>query len=93
VELVGVGGQASRQWHPVRCHLRRAHQHQKWARSRGVRERGDFRSVPQLAPINTRSHCGGSPSSQVLSAAQSLSRDSNRLKLEVGKFLNSVRGT
>lgn len=33
----------------------------------------------------------GSASSQVLSAAQSLSGDSNRLKLEVGKFLTSVR--
>jgi methyl-accepting chemotaxis protein len=33
----------------------------------------------------------GSASSQVLSAAQSLSTDSNRLKLEVGKFLDSVR--
>ena len=33
----------------------------------------------------------GSASTQVLSAAQSLSTDSNRLKLEVGKFLNSVR--
>ena len=33
----------------------------------------------------------GSASSQVLSAAQSLSNDSNRLKLEVGKFLTSVR--
>ncbi|MBJ7407778.1 MAG: PAS domain-containing protein [Bradyrhizobium sp.] len=33
----------------------------------------------------------GSASSEVLSAAQMLSRDSNRLKLEVGKFLNSVR--
>ena len=33
----------------------------------------------------------GSASSQVLSAAQSLSGDSNRLKLEVGKFLHSVR--
>jgi methyl-accepting chemotaxis protein len=33
----------------------------------------------------------GSASSQVLTAAQSLSGDSNRLKLEVGKFLNSVR--
>jgi len=32
-----------------------------------------------------------SASSQVLSAAQSLSGDSNRLKLEVGEFLNSVR--
>jgi methyl-accepting chemotaxis protein len=33
----------------------------------------------------------GSASAQVLSAAQSLSRDSNRLKDEVGKFLNTVR--
>src|SRR3977135_3351020 len=33
----------------------------------------------------------GSASSQVLSAAQSLSGDSKRLKLEVGKFLNTVR--
>jgi methyl-accepting chemotaxis protein len=33
----------------------------------------------------------GTASSQVLSAAQMLSGDSNRLKLEVGKFLSSVR--
>jgi methyl-accepting chemotaxis protein len=33
----------------------------------------------------------GSASSQVLAAAKSLSSDSNRLKLEVGKFLNTVR--
>jgi methyl-accepting chemotaxis protein len=33
----------------------------------------------------------GSASSQVLTAAQSLLRDSNRLKLEVGKFLSTVR--
>jgi methyl-accepting chemotaxis protein len=33
----------------------------------------------------------GSASSQVFSAAKSLSSESNRLKLEVGKFLNSVR--
>jgi methyl-accepting chemotaxis protein len=33
----------------------------------------------------------GTASSQVLSAAQSLSGDSNRLKLEVGKFLETVR--
>ena len=33
----------------------------------------------------------GSASSQVLSAAQTLSADSSRLKLEVGKFLDSVR--
>jgi methyl-accepting chemotaxis protein len=33
----------------------------------------------------------GSASSQVLSAAKSLSDDSNRRKPEVGKFLNTVR--
>ena len=33
----------------------------------------------------------GAASEQVLSAAQSLSGDSNRLKLEVGKFLDTVR--
>jgi methyl-accepting chemotaxis protein len=33
----------------------------------------------------------GSASSQVLSSAQSLSLESNRLKLEVGRFLDSVR--
>ena len=33
----------------------------------------------------------GSASSQVLSSAQSLSSESNRLKLEVGKFLSNVR--
>jgi methyl-accepting chemotaxis protein len=33
----------------------------------------------------------GAASSQVLSAAKSLTGDSNRLKLEVGKFLNAVR--
>src|SRR5438552_3669741 len=33
----------------------------------------------------------GTASSQVLSSARSLSQDSNRLKLEVGKFLGSVR--
>ena len=33
----------------------------------------------------------GSASSQVLAAAQTLSSDSNRLKLEVGRFLDTVR--
>jgi methyl-accepting chemotaxis protein len=33
----------------------------------------------------------GSASSQVLAAAQTLSSDSSRLKLEVDKFLDSVR--
>jgi methyl-accepting chemotaxis protein len=33
----------------------------------------------------------GSASSQVLSSAQSLSSESNRLKLEVDRFLDTVR--
>jgi methyl-accepting chemotaxis protein len=33
----------------------------------------------------------GSASSQVLTAAQTLSSESDRLKREVGKFLSSVR--
>jgi methyl-accepting chemotaxis protein len=33
----------------------------------------------------------GSASSQVLSSAQSLSVESSRLKLEIDKFLNTVR--
>ena len=33
----------------------------------------------------------GAAASQVLSAAHSLSSESNRLKLEVGKFLHTVR--
>jgi len=33
----------------------------------------------------------GSASSQMLSAARSLSNDSSRLKLQVGNFLTSVR--
>ena len=35
----------------------------------------------------------GSASSQVLSAAKSLASDSSRLRLEVGKFLNTVRAS
>jgi hypothetical protein len=33
----------------------------------------------------------GSASTQLLAAAQSLSGDSDRLKVEVGKFLDTVR--
>ncbi|MDP1881880.1 MAG: methyl-accepting chemotaxis protein, partial [Bradyrhizobium sp.] len=44
-----------------------------------------------IADVQRGASEAGAASSQVLSAAQSLSSDSNRLKLEVGKFLNSVR--
>lgn len=44
-----------------------------------------------IADVQSGATETGSASSQVLSAAQSLSADSSRLKLEVGKFLSSVR--
>lgn len=44
-----------------------------------------------IIEVNKRASETGSASSQVLSSAQSLSGESNRLKLEVGKFLNTVR--
>jgi methyl-accepting chemotaxis protein len=44
-----------------------------------------------IADVQRGASEAGSASSQVLSAAQSLSRDSDRLKVEVGKFLNTVR--
>jgi len=44
-----------------------------------------------IAHVQSGASETGSASTQVLSAAQSLSMESNRLKLEVGKFLSSVR--
>jgi methyl-accepting chemotaxis protein len=44
-----------------------------------------------IADVQRGASEAGAASSQVHSAAQSLSVESNRLKLEVGKFLNSVR--
>jgi methyl-accepting chemotaxis protein len=44
-----------------------------------------------IAEVHRGANETGQGSSQVLSAAQSLSIESNRLKLEVGKFLSSVR--
>ena len=44
-----------------------------------------------IADVQSGATETGSASSQLLAAARSLSGDSNRLKLEVGKFLNSVR--
>ena len=74
-------------------------------RGRGA-GRGDPGNLPQRAAGGARARsrsrptsptCSaaptetGSASSQVLSSAQSLSQDSNRLKTEVGKFLATVR--
>jgi len=46
---------------------------------------------PKSADVQRRTTETEAASSQVLSAAQSLSGESNRLKLEVSKFLDSVR--
>ena len=57
--------------------------------SRNVQQaaQGTTRSRPTSPTCSAAPSETGSASSQVLSAAQSLSSDSNRLKLEVGRFL------
>jgi methyl-accepting chemotaxis protein len=52
---------------------------------------GTMQVSSNIADVQQGAGETGSASSQVLSAAQSLSGDSNRLKLEVGKYLETVR--
>jgi methyl-accepting chemotaxis protein len=61
--------------------------------SRNVQQaaRGTQQVSSNITDVQRGASETGSASSQLLSAAQSLSGDSNRLKLEVGKFLNTVR--
>ena len=61
--------------------------------SRNVQQaaRGTQQVSSNITEVQRGASETGLASSQVLSAAQSLSGDSNRLKLEVDKFLNSVR--
>ena len=61
--------------------------------SRNVQQaaQGTLEVSSNISDVQRGANETGSASSQVLSAAQSLSGDSNRLKLEVGRFLNSVR--
>ena len=61
--------------------------------SRNVQQaaQGTMQVSSNVADVQQGASETGSASSQVLSAAQSLSGDSNRLKLEVGKFLSTVR--
>jgi methyl-accepting chemotaxis protein len=61
--------------------------------SRNVQQaaQGTMQVSSNIADVQRGASETGSASSQVLSAAQSLSRDSNRLKSEVSRFLNSVR--
>jgi len=60
--------------------------------SRNVQQaaHGTQRVSTNIGDVQRGASDTGSASSQVLSAARSLSSDSNRLKLEVSKFLNSV---
>jgi methyl-accepting chemotaxis protein len=61
--------------------------------SRNVQQaaRGTQQVSSNIGDVQRGASETGSASSQVLSAAQSLSRDSNRLRAEVGKFLGTVR--
>jgi len=61
--------------------------------SRNVQQaaRGTQQVSTNISDVQRGAGETGAASAQVLSAAQSLSGDSNRLKLEVGKFLESVR--
>ncbi len=61
--------------------------------SRNVQQaaRGTQQVSSHITDVQRGASETGSASSQVLSAAKSLSCDSNRLKLEVGNFLNTVR--
>jgi methyl-accepting chemotaxis protein len=52
---------------------------------------GTKQASSNIADVQRGASETGSASAQVLSAAQSLSSDSDRLKLEVGKFLQTVR--
>jgi len=52
---------------------------------------GTGQVASNITEVNRGASETGSASAQVLSSAQSLSADSNRLKLEVGKFLATVR--
>ena len=52
---------------------------------------GTSQVASNIIEVNRGANETGSASSQVLSSAQSLSSDSNRLKLEVQKFLATVR--
>ena len=61
--------------------------------SRNVQQaaQGTVQVSSNIADVQRGASETGLASSQVLAAAKSLSGDSNRLKLEVGKFLDSVR--
>jgi methyl-accepting chemotaxis protein len=64
---------------------------QEIARNVELAARGTSQVATNIVDVNRGARETGSASAQVLSSAQSLSGESNRLKLEVGKFLDTVR--
>jgi methyl-accepting chemotaxis protein len=52
---------------------------------------GTSEVASSIVDVNRGASETGSASAQVLSSAQSLANESNRLKLEVGRFLDTVR--
>jgi methyl-accepting chemotaxis protein len=61
------------------------------SRNVGRAAKGTAEVATNIADVNRGANETGSASTQVLSSAQSLSNESNRLKAEVGKFLRTVR--
>jgi methyl-accepting chemotaxis protein len=64
---------------------------QEIARNVDQAAQGTSEVASNIVDVNQGARETGSASAQVLSSAQSLSGESNRLKLEVGRFLDTVR--
>ena len=64
---------------------------QEIARNVEQAAQGTSEVANNIVDVNKGARETGSASAKVLSSAQSLSGESNRLKLEVAKFLNTVR--
>ena len=64
---------------------------QEIARNVGEAAKGTAQVATSIADVNQGAGETGSASTQVLASAQALSGESNHLKLEVAKFLTTVR--
>jgi methyl-accepting chemotaxis protein len=64
---------------------------QEIARNVGEAAKGTSQVATNITDVNRGASETGSASAQVLTSAQSLSNESSRLKVEVGKFLDTVR--
>jgi methyl-accepting chemotaxis protein len=64
---------------------------QEIARNVGAAARGTAEVATNITEVDRRAGDTGSASARVLSAAQSLSKESGRLKIEVEKLLDTVR--